>query len=55
MLCLYLNNEDFLKIMMESLKEDDRTAIEFEGMEGNITAIRIGLDNLKKYINEVGL
>lgn len=30
-------------------------AIEFEGMEDNITALKIGLANLKRYIEEVGL
>lgn len=31
---------------------DDTIAIEFEGMEPAVTAIRIGLDNLKKYWEE---
>ena len=30
-------------------------AIEFEGMEDNITAMQIGLNNLRRYINEIGL
>lgn len=30
-------------------------AIEFEGMEDNITAMRIGLENLRRYIHETGL
>ena len=30
-------------------------AIEFEGMEDNITALKIGLINLKRYIEEVGM
>lgn len=30
-------------------------AIEFEGMEDNVTALKIGLANLKRYIEEVGL
>ena len=30
-------------------------AIEFEGMEDNITALKIGLANLKKYIEETGI
>lgn len=33
---------------------DGMIAIEFEGMEDNITAMRIGLDNLKKYLREAG-
>ena len=30
-------------------------AIEFEGMEDNITALKIGLANLKRYISEIGM
>ena len=34
---------------------DGMIAIEFEGMEDNIEAMRIGLANLRKYTEEVGL
>lgn len=47
-----------IKACLYALKRVDYTgmiAIEFEGMEDNITAMRIGLENLRGYINETGL
>ncbi len=47
-----------IKSCLYALKHTDykgMIAIEFEGMEDNITAMRIGLDNLRRYISEIGL
>lgn len=39
--------------ILKSVGYDDTIAIEFEGMEPCVTAVRIGLANLKRYWNEV--
>ena len=47
-----------IKSCLYALKKADyqgMIAIEFEGMENNIDAMRIGLANLRKYTEEVGL
>ena len=39
--------------LLKAAGYDDTISIEFEGMESPVTAVRIGLANLKKYWSEV--